>query len=59
MCLNDDIDKMIKNEIKFVVLGQTYFKTQEYNQAVSEFINSSGTNMPADFMIVPSGTADR
>ncbi len=46
-----------KNETIYVFLEQTYFKTQKYNQAVSEFINSSGANLPADFIVVPSGIA--
>ena len=44
-----------KDEIIYIALEHTYFKTQEYNQAVSGFINSSGTDLPADFIVVPSG----
>ena len=46
-----------KNGIKYLILDNTYFKTQEYNQVVFEFINSGGTNLPAGFIVVPSGIA--
>lgn len=46
-----------KNGTTYVFLEHTYFKTKEYNQAVSEFISSSGTELPADLIIVPSGAA--
>lgn len=46
-----------KNGTTYVFLEHTHFKTQEYNQAVSKFINSSGTELPADLIIAPSGAA--
>ena len=48
-----------KNGTNLYWLRETYYTTQEYNQSLSEVIDSRGTNLPADFMLVPSGMGNR